>query len=62
MKYAIVESGVVVNVVVADAELAAEKGWVLADENTDIGGTYTAEDGFTLPPQPSADIVSNVGE
>jgi len=28
MRYAIIENGVVVNVVVADAALAAEKGWV----------------------------------
>ena len=28
MRYAIVENGLVVNVVVADAEFAAQKGWI----------------------------------
>ena len=32
MKYAIIENGVVANVVLADAEFAAEQGWVPCEQ------------------------------
>jgi hypothetical protein len=52
-KYAIVENGVVLNIVVATPEYAEEQGWVEAIDptedasGTEIGGLY--EDGQFLP-------------
>jgi len=46
-RYAIIEDGVVVNVVVADAEYAAQQGWV---ECPDAGPKWLYADGvFTKP-------------
>jgi hypothetical protein len=46
-RYAIIENGVAVNVVVADAQLAAENGWI---ECPDAGPGWTYADGvFTAP-------------
>jgi hypothetical protein len=47
MRYAIIENGLVTNVVVADAQIAAEKGWVQCDYG---GPGWTYADGiFTEP-------------
>jgi hypothetical protein len=47
MKYAIIENGVVANVVVAEADYAAEQGWI---ECPDAGPGWTYADGvFTAP-------------
>jgi hypothetical protein len=35
--YAVIENGKVVNLVVSDADYAAQQQWVLADENVQIG-------------------------
>ena len=48
MRYAIIENGVVTNVVVASAEIAAENGWVQCDHGGP-GWTY-ANGVFTEPP------------
>ena len=46
-RYAIIENGVAVNVVVADAEYAAQQGWVACP---DAGPGWTYADGiFTAP-------------
>lgn len=46
-RYAIIENGVAVNVVIADAQLAAENGWI---ECPDAGPGWTYADGvFTAP-------------
>lgn len=46
-RYAIIENGVAVNVVIADAEYAAQQGWV---ECPDAGPGWTYADGvFTAP-------------
>lgn len=46
-RYAIIENGVAVNVVVADAEFAATQGWVACP---DAGPGWTYADGvFTAP-------------
>lgn len=37
MKYAVIENGKVVNLVISDADYAAQQQWVLADENVQIG-------------------------
>lgn len=39
-KYAQIENGVVVNILVCEADLAAERGLILATSDTEIGGTY----------------------
>jgi len=50
MRYAIIENGVVANVVVADAELASQNGWV---ECPDAGPGWTFDGvNFTAPPEP----------
>jgi hypothetical protein len=47
MRYAIIENGVVSNVVVADAEYAAQQGWITCP---DAGPGWTYADGvFTAP-------------
>ena len=49
MNYAIVENGIVVNIVVADAEFAASQGWLEIQNEAQIGWIY--EDGqFSQPP------------
>lgn len=40
MKYAVIENGKVVNLVISDADYAAQQQWVLADENVQIGFDY----------------------
>lgn len=46
-RYAIIENGVAVNVVIADAEYAVQQGWV---ECPDAGPGWTYADGvFTAP-------------
>jgi hypothetical protein len=39
-RYAQVENGIVANISVADADVAAERGLILATAETEIGGTY----------------------
>ena len=47
MRYAIIENGVAVNVVIADAEYAAQQGWVACP---DAGPGWTYANGvFTAP-------------
>jgi hypothetical protein len=47
MRYAIIENGVAVNVVVADAQIAAENGWIACP---DAGPGWTYANGvFTAP-------------
>ena len=56
-RYAIIENGLVVNVVVADAEFAAEQGWVECPDAgpgwTYAGGVFTAP-AVTEPVEPPA--------
>jgi hypothetical protein len=47
MRYAIIENGVVINVVIADAEYAAQQGWIACPV---AGPGWTYADGvFTAP-------------
>ncbi len=39
-KYAQIENGIVVNISVCEADVAAERGLVLATDDAEIGGTY----------------------
>jgi len=48
MKYAIIENGTVVNVVLADAQFALSNGWVECPDVVEIGWTY-ADGVFTVP-------------
>lgn len=41
--YAIIENGVVVNVALAEADYAAEQGWILLPYNAILGSTYDGE-------------------
>ena len=40
MKYAIIENGIVTNIAAADADFAAEQGWVACDDTVKIGFAY----------------------
>lgn len=40
MKYAIIENGIVVNIVVAEPEYANTQGWVAVTDGAGIGWTY----------------------
>ena len=49
MNYAIIENGIVVNIVVAAADFAASQGWIEIQNEAQIGWIY--EDGqFSKPP------------
>lgn len=47
MKYAVIQNGVVSNIVLAEPEFAAEQGWIQCPEGVDIGWAY---DGQTATP------------
>lgn len=51
MTYAIIQSGIVVNAVLASPEYAAEQGWLELPEGAGIGWAY-ADGQFTAPPPP----------
>ena len=48
-KYAKIEDGTVTNIVMADADFAASQGFVLANDDAEIGGTYDGS-AFTRKP------------
>lgn len=50
MHAAIIESGIVINIVVSDADFAAEQGWIMSDVAR-IGDMWDGET-FTSPPEP----------
>lgn len=52
MKYAIIEAGIVANVVVADAEYAGLQGWVAAGDLVEIGWSYVDGEFTDLRPAP----------
>jgi hypothetical protein len=64
MKHAIVESGVVANIVIADSEFGASQGWVPADAEVSIGWLYDGQAFTPAPPvvktpeEVQADIVA----
>lgn len=41
--YAVIENGKVINAVVAEADFAAEQGWVLLPEGVGIGWDYNGD-------------------
>ena len=41
--YAVIENGVMVNVALAEADFAAEQGWVLLPHGVILGSTYDGE-------------------
>ena len=49
MRYAIIQGGIVVNVVLAEPEFAAEQGWIAAPDEVSTGWLY---DGSTFSPPP----------
>jgi hypothetical protein len=56
-RYAIIENGVAVNVVVADAELAAQNGWIACPDAGPgwkyDGTTFTEPDPIVIEPTPA---------
>jgi hypothetical protein len=56
-RYAIIENGVAVNVVVADAELAAQNGWIACPQAGPgwkyDGTTFTEPDPIVIEPAPA---------
>ena len=50
MDYCIVEDGVIVNIIVAEADFAAEIGALPAYEGAAIGGTYAPPEPEPAPP------------
>jgi hypothetical protein len=50
--YAIIENGTVINAVKAEANYAAEQGWVLLPENAGIGFSYVDGAFVDLRPAP----------
>lgn len=54
MKYAEIRNGVVVNVIVADADIASERGLVAAPANVGPGWRHDGQ-AFVAPPAPPAE-------
>ena len=52
MKYAIIETGIVANVVIAQAEYAELQGWVEASDRVEIGWSYVDGEFVDLRPAP----------
>jgi hypothetical protein len=52
MKYAIIETGIVANIVIADAEYAVLQGWVKAGDLVEIGWSYVDGEFVDLRPVP----------
>lgn len=52
MRYAIIENGVVVNVVVADAEFALQQGWIECPSGAP-GWLYDGQTFTAAPPPPA---------
>jgi hypothetical protein len=50
--YAIIENGLVVNAAEAEADYAAEQGWVLLTEGAGIGWSYVDGEFVDLRPAP----------
>lgn len=53
-KYAIIENGKVINTVLADADVATERGWVQCSDEAGIGWDYTNGQFVDNRPAPSA--------
>ena len=47
-RFAIIENGIVGNIVIADAEFAQEQGWLAAPDDVEIGWTHDGE-AFAAP-------------
>jgi hypothetical protein len=52
--YAIIESDIVINAVLASPEYAAEQGWVALPEGAGIGWSFDGTNWTAPPPSPSA--------
>ena len=52
MKYAIIEAGIVTNIVVADAEYAELQSWISMPETVEIGWSYVDGAFVDLRPAP----------
>lgn len=52
MRFAIIEEGIVTNVVLADVDHGTAQGWIEATDDASIGWTWDGE-AFAAPPPPS---------
>lgn len=53
-KYAVIENGKVINTVLADADVAAERGWLLCSDEAGIGWDYINGQFVDNRPKPPA--------
>lgn len=54
-KFAIIEDGMVVNTVVADADYAASQGWIAMPDTVEIGWSYIDDEFVDERSQPEPD-------
>ena len=54
-KYAVIENGKVINTVLAETDVAAERGWILCTEEAGIGWDYT--NGQFVDNRPTPEVV-----
>jgi len=54
MKYAIITDGKVVNIVLAEPDVAAERGWIACPEEAGIGWDYDGTNFIDNRPEPVA--------
>lgn len=60
MNYLIIKSGVVTNIVVADADFAAQQGWHPAPDGVGIGWIQERTGAFSPPPAPEPPSLAEV--
>ena len=51
VNYSVIQNGIVVNIVVSDADFAQSQGWIVS-ETAKIGDSYNAETGEFKTPEP----------
>ncbi|MXO73588.1 hypothetical protein [Alteraurantiacibacter buctensis] len=60
-RYAIIENGNVANVALADAEFAAEQGWIAAPDSVAPGWSYDGQE-FVPPPDPAPTVPATISD
>lgn len=61
MRYAIIENGQVANVTLADADFAAERGWIAAPDSVGPGWSYDGQE-FAPPPSPPSTVPEEISD
>lgn len=60
-RYAIIESGTVANIALADADFASAKGWIAAPDEVGLGWAWNGSS-FTAPPPNPAPIPASISD